>query len=48
MPRSQNKVTSHRRRKRVLKSAKGYWGARNKVSTQLQSIALKRIAICLS
>ncbi|MEK7819430.1 MAG: 50S ribosomal protein L20 [Bacteroidota bacterium] len=33
MPRSQNKVASHRRRKRVLKSAKGYWGARSKVYT---------------
>ena len=31
MPRSQNKVASHRRRKRVLKAAKGYWGARSKV-----------------
>lgn len=33
MPRSQNKVASHRRRKRILKSAKGYWGARSKVLT---------------
>ena len=33
MPRSQNKVASHRRRKRVLKAAKGYWGARSKVLT---------------
>jgi large subunit ribosomal protein L20 len=33
MPRSQNKVASHRRRKRVLKQAKGYWGARSKVLT---------------
>ncbi len=31
MPRSQNKVASHRRRKRILKQAKGYWGARSKV-----------------
>jgi large subunit ribosomal protein L20 len=31
MPRSQNKVASHRRRKRILKEAKGYWGARSKV-----------------
>ena len=33
MPRSQNKVASHRRRKRVLAKAKGYWGARSKVLT---------------
>ncbi|MDA0986396.1 MAG: 50S ribosomal protein L20 [Bacteroidetes bacterium] len=33
MPRSQNKVASHRRRKKVLKAAKGYWGARSKVHT---------------
>ncbi|HEY6952683.1 MAG TPA: 50S ribosomal protein L20, partial [Bacteroidota bacterium] len=31
MPRSQNKVASHRRRKKLLASAKGYWGARSKV-----------------
>ena len=33
MPRSQNKVASHRRRKRILAQAKGYWGARSKVIT---------------
>ncbi len=33
MPRSQSKTASHRRRKRVLKQAKGYWGARSKVFT---------------
>jgi large subunit ribosomal protein L20 len=33
MPRSQNKVASHRRRKKVLQQAKGYWGARSKVYT---------------
>ncbi len=33
MPRSQNKVASHRRRKKVLGEAKGYWGARSKVYT---------------
>ena len=33
MPRSQNKVASHRRRKRILSQAKGYWGARSKVLT---------------
>lgn len=33
MPRAKNKVASHRRRKRILKSAKGYWGARGNVYT---------------
>jgi large subunit ribosomal protein L20 len=31
MPRSKNKVASHKRRKRVLDQAKGYFGARSKV-----------------
>ena len=33
MPRSQNKVASHRRRKRLIAQAKGSWGARSKVLT---------------
>jgi large subunit ribosomal protein L20 len=33
MPRAQNKVASHRRRRRILARAKGYWGARSKVLT---------------
>jgi large subunit ribosomal protein L20 len=33
MPRSQNKVASHRRRKKILQQAKGYWGGRSKVYT---------------
>ncbi len=33
MPRSQNKVASHRRRKKILGQAKGYWGGRSKVFT---------------
>lgn len=33
MPRAKNKVASHRRRKRVLAQAKGYYGARSKVYT---------------
>lgn len=33
MPRSRNKVASHRRRKRILDQAKGYWGRRSKVYT---------------
>jgi len=31
MPRSKNKVASHKRRKRILDQAKGYFGARSKV-----------------
>ncbi len=33
MPRSVNAVASRRRRKKILKKAKGYWGARSKVIT---------------
>ncbi len=33
MPRSTNNVASRRRRKKILKLAKGYWGARSKVYT---------------
>ena len=33
MPRSVNKVASHRRRKNFLKLAKGYWGERKNVWT---------------
>ncbi len=33
MPRSKNKVASHRRRKKILGMAKGYWGSRSKVYT---------------
>lgn len=33
MPRTRSKVASHRRRKRVMQQAKGYWGARSKVYT---------------
>ncbi len=33
MPRSKNKVASHRRRKKILDQAKGYWGRRSKVYT---------------
>jgi len=33
MPRSKNKVAAHRRRKKLLAKAKGYWGARSKVHT---------------
>ena len=33
MPRSVNAVASRRRRKKILKLAKGYWGSRSKVYT---------------
>jgi large subunit ribosomal protein L20 len=33
MPRSKNKVASHRRKKKLLKQAKGYWGERSNVYT---------------
>ncbi len=33
MPRAKNKVASRARRKRILKQAKGYYGARSKVYT---------------
>ncbi|AFN73312.1 Ribosomal protein L20 [Melioribacter roseus P3M-2] len=33
MPRSVNHVASKQRRKKILKLAKGYWGARSKVYT---------------
>ena len=33
MPRSVNAVASRRRRKKILKLAKGYWGSRSKVFT---------------
>jgi large subunit ribosomal protein L20 len=33
MPRAKNKVASHKRRKRILAQAKGYFGARSKVYT---------------
>ncbi len=31
MPRSRNKVASHRRRRKIIKQAKGYWGKRKNV-----------------
>ena len=33
MPRSKNKVASHRRRRNQLKRAKGYWGNQGNVLT---------------
>jgi large subunit ribosomal protein L20 len=33
MPRTKNRVASRKRRKKILKQAKGYWGARGNVYT---------------
>ena len=33
MPKASNIVASRRRRKRILKAAKGYWGARHRLIT---------------
>lgn len=44
MPRSKNKVASHRRRKKILKLAKGYWGARSKVYTVAKNHVEKGLA----
>jgi large subunit ribosomal protein L20 len=33
MPRSKNKVASHRRRRKLLKLTKGFWGTRKNVLT---------------
>lgn len=33
MPRAKNNVASRKRRRKILKLAKGYWGARSKVLT---------------
>jgi len=36
MPRSVNHVASRRRRKKILKLAKGYWGSRSKLITTVK------------
>ena len=41
MPRSVNAVASRARRKKILKSAKGYFGARSKVYTVAKNIVEK-------
>ena len=47
MPRSKNKVASHRRRKRVLEEAKGYVGARSKLYTVAKNSVEKGSDACL-
>lgn len=43
MPRSRNNVASRRRRKAILKQAKGYWGARSKVYTVAKNAVEKAL-----
>ncbi|XOD66597.1 MAG: 50S ribosomal protein L20 [Flavobacteriales bacterium Tduv] len=43
MPRSVNAVASRQRRKKVLKSAKGYYGARSKVYTVAKNAVEKAL-----
>lgn len=43
MPRSSNNVASRRRRKKILKLAKGYWGARSKVYTVAKNTVEKAL-----
>ncbi len=43
MPRSRNRVASRRRRKAVLRQAKGYWGARSKVYTVAKNAVEKAL-----
>jgi large subunit ribosomal protein L20 len=43
MPRSLNLVASRRRRKKILKLAKGYWGARKNVYTVAKNAVEKAL-----
>lgn len=47
MPRTKNNVASRKRRRKLLKLAKGYWGSRSKVLTVAKHSVEKRITICL-
>ncbi|MDD5362175.1 MAG: 50S ribosomal protein L20 [Ignavibacteria bacterium] len=44
MPRSKNKVAAHARKKRILKAAKGYVGARSKVFTVAKNAVEKGLS----
>jgi large subunit ribosomal protein L20 len=44
MPRSTNSVASRRRRKKILKSARGYFGARSKVYTVAKNAVEKALS----
>ena len=41
MPRAKNKVASHKRKKRIMQEAKGYYGARSKVYTTAKNAVEK-------
>ena len=41
MPRAKNKVASHKRKKRIMQEAKGYYGARSKVYTAAKNAVEK-------
>ncbi len=43
MPRSKNKVAAHRRRKAILKMAKGYWGSRHRLLTVAKNTVEKAL-----
>lgn len=44
MPRSVNSVAAHRRRKKILKMARGYFGARSKVYTVAKNAVEKGLS----
>ncbi|MEO1518394.1 MAG: 50S ribosomal protein L20 [Bacteroidota bacterium] len=44
MPRSVNAVASRKRRKKILKAARGYWGARSKVYTVAKNAVEKGLS----
>lgn len=44
MPRAKNKVASHRRKKRILSQARGYYGARSKVYTIAKNAVEKALS----
>lgn len=48
MPRSQNKVASHRRRKKIIAQASGYFGRRNAVYTVAKNAVEKGLAYSFS
>ncbi|WP_185876982.1 50S ribosomal protein L20 [Blattabacterium cuenoti] len=48
MPRSTNSVSSRRRRKKILKSAKGFYGARSKVYTVAKNAVEKSFVYAYS
>ncbi len=44
MPRSVNSVASHRRRKKILRQTKGYWGRRKNVYTVAKNALEKALS----